>query len=39
MVIELWLVNWYKNHLIQVSDVQREYSKTNDKNSLRFIEK
>ena len=36
MVIQLLLVNWNKNHLIQV---QREYSKTNDKNSLRFIEK
>ena len=34
MVIELWIVNWYKNHLIE-----REYPKTNDKNSLRFIEK
>ena len=36
MVIELWIVNWYKNHLIQV---EREYPKTNDKNSLRFIKK
>ena len=38
MVIQLLLVNWNKNHLIQVQ-IQREYSKTNDKNSLRFIEK
>ena len=34
MVIELWLLNWYQNHLIQ-----REYFKTNTKNWLKFIQK